>query len=99
MRSEAGSYDFFKNYIASGHVLGPFDYYVGYADTQLTGYREHSEQSRDRVYSTFGYQLPGGTTMRLDFTYVNNKENLPGSDPAGVQERPSTAQPGGGVRR
>jgi iron complex outermembrane recepter protein len=79
LRSEAGSYDFFKNYVASGQVLGPFDYYVGYADTQLNGYRQHSEQSRDRVYSTFGYQLPGGTTMRLDFTYVNNKENLPGS--------------------
>src|SRR5262245_8636839 len=79
LRSEAGSYDFFKNYLASGHVVGPFDYYVGYADTQLQNYRQHSQQSRDRVYSTFGYQLPGGTTMRLDFTYVNNKENLPGS--------------------
>ncbi len=79
LRSEAGSYDFFKNYIASGQVLGPFDYYVGYADTQLQNYRQHAQQSRDRVYSTFGYQLPGGTTMRLDFTYVNNQENLPGS--------------------
>ena len=79
LRSEAGSYDFFKNYIASGQVLGPFDYYVGFADTQLQNYRQHSQQSRDRVYSTFGYQLPGGTTMRLDFTYVNNEENLPGS--------------------
>ena len=79
LRSEAGSFDFFKNYLASGHVVGPFDYYVGYADTQLSGYRQHSEQGRDRVYSTFGYQLPGGTTTRLDFTYVNNRENLPGS--------------------
>jgi iron complex outermembrane recepter protein len=79
LRSEAGSYDFFKNYLASGHVLGPFDYYVGFADTRLNGYREHSEQTRDRVYSTYGYQLPGGTTMRLDFTYVRNEENLPGS--------------------
>ena len=78
LRSEAGSYDFFKNYIASGQVLGPFDYYVGFADTQLQNYRQHSQQSRDRVYSTFGYQLPGGTTMRLDFTYVRNEENLPG---------------------
>jgi iron complex outermembrane receptor protein len=77
--SEAGSYDFFKNYVGSGTVIGPFDYYVGYADTQLGNYRQHAQQSRDRVYSTFGYQLPGGTTMRLDFTYVNNQENLPGS--------------------
>jgi len=79
LRSEVGSFDFFKNYIASGQVLGPFDYYVGFADTRLSGYREHSEQSRDRVYSTYGYQLAGGTTLRLDVSYVRNEENLPGS--------------------
>jgi iron complex outermembrane recepter protein len=79
LRSEVGSFDFFKNYIASAQVLGPFDYYVGFADTRLNGYREHSEQTRQRVYSTYGYQLPGGTTMRLDVTYVRSEENLPGS--------------------
>jgi iron complex outermembrane receptor protein len=79
LRSEVGSFDFFKNYIASGQVLGPFDYYVGFADTELKGFREHSEQTRRRAYSTAGYQLPGGTTMRLDVTYVRNEENLPGS--------------------
>jgi iron complex outermembrane recepter protein len=79
LRSEAGSFDFFKNYIASGQVYGPFDYYVGFADTELNGFREHSEQTRRRVYSTYGYHLPGGTTMRLDVTYVRNEENLPGS--------------------
>lgn len=79
LRSEVGSFDFFKSSIASGQVLGPFDYYVGFADTRLNGYREHSEQTRQRVYSTYGYQLPGGTTMRLDVTYVRSEENLPGS--------------------
>jgi iron complex outermembrane recepter protein len=79
LRSEVGSFDFFKNYIASGHVLGPFDYYVGFTDTRLNGYRDHSEQIRDRVYSTYGHQLPGGTTLRLDVSYVRNEENLPGS--------------------
>jgi iron complex outermembrane recepter protein len=79
LRSEVGSFDFFKNHIASGRALGPFDYYVGFADTRLNGYREHSEQSRDRVYSTYGYQLSGGTTLRLDVSYVRNEENLPGS--------------------
>jgi iron complex outermembrane receptor protein len=79
LRSEVGSFDFFKNYIASGRAIGPFDYYVGFTDTRLNGYREHSGQSRDRVYSTYGYQLPGGTTMRLDVASVRNEENLPGS--------------------
>jgi iron complex outermembrane recepter protein len=100
LRSEAGSYDFFKNYIASGHVLGLFDYYVGFADTRLTGYREHSEQTRDRVYSTYGYQLPGGTTMRLDFAYVRNEENLPGSlTLPEFRSNPRQRNPGGGSRR
>jgi iron complex outermembrane recepter protein len=79
LRSEVGSFDFFKNYVASGRAIGPFDYYVGFTDTRLNGYREHSEQSRNRVYSTYGYQLPGGTTMRLDVAYARNEENLPGS--------------------
>jgi iron complex outermembrane receptor protein len=79
LRSEAGSFDFFKNYIASGQALGPFDYYIGFADTRLNGYREHSEQTRQRVYSTYGYQLSRGTTLRLDVTYMHNEENLPGS--------------------
>jgi iron complex outermembrane recepter protein len=79
LRSEVGSFDFFKNYLASGRAIGPFDYYVGFTDTRLNGYREHSEQSRDRVYSTYGYQLPGGTTMRLDVAYARNEENLPES--------------------
>jgi iron complex outermembrane receptor protein len=79
LRSEAGSFDFFKNYVASGQVRGPFDYYLGFADTELNGFRQHSEQTRRRFYSNYGYRLPGGTTLRLDVSYVRNEEDLPGS--------------------
>ena len=58
---------------------GPFDLYLGLTDTELEGYRDHSEQVRRRAYSTFGYRLPGGTTLRLDLAYVRNEENLPGA--------------------
>ena len=37
------------------------------------------EQTRRRLYSTYGYRLDGGTTLRLDVQYVRNEENLPGS--------------------
>src|SRR6266705_5524159 len=77
--SEAGSFGFLKNYLATGQVYGPFDVYLGLTDTELQGYREHSEQIRRRVYSTYGYRLDGGTTLRLDVSYVRNEENLPGS--------------------
>jgi iron complex outermembrane recepter protein len=79
LRSEAGSFGFLKNYIGTGQVYGPFDVYAAFADTELDGYRDHSEQVRRRAYATFGYALPGGTTIRLDLGYAHNEEELPGA--------------------
>ena len=79
LRSEAGSFGFLKNQIATGQVYGPFDLYLGFTDTELDGYRDHSDQTRRRLYTTYGYRLGGGTTLRLDVSYVRNEENLPGS--------------------
>src|SRR6266478_2164670 len=79
LRSEAGSFGFLKNYIGTGQVYGPVDIYAAFADTELDGYRDHSEQVRRRAYATFGYALPGGTTIRLDLGYTHSEEELPGS--------------------
>ena len=79
LRSEAGSFGFLKNHIATGQVYGPFDVYASFTDVELEGFRDHGEQQRQRVYSTFGYNLGGGTTVRLDLGYVHNDENLPGA--------------------
>jgi iron complex outermembrane receptor protein len=79
VRSEAGSWGFIKNYLGTGQVYGPFDLYVGVSDTEINGYREHADQIRRRAFGSFGYRLPGGTTIRLDLGYVYNKENLPGA--------------------
>src|SRR6266404_3168709 len=40
IRSEAGSFGFLKNHVATGQVYGPFDLYASYTDTELQGYRE-----------------------------------------------------------
>jgi len=79
LRSEAGSYGFLKNYIGTGQVYGPFDIYAAFTDTELDGYRDHSEQVRRRAYLTMGYALPGGTTIRFDLGYTHSEEELPGS--------------------
>lgn len=79
IRSEAGSFGFFKNHLATGRVYGPFDVYIGLTDVELDGYREHSDQLRRRVYTSWGYRLPGGTSLRLDLNYVRNEEKLPGA--------------------
>ena len=77
--SEGGSFGFFKNYLASGQVFGPFDLYGGFTYTRANGYRDHSEISLQRIFSNVGYQFAGGTNLRLDLGYVRNKQALPGA--------------------
>src|SRR5438128_10287738 len=79
LRSEGGSFGYAKNHLATGQVSGPFDVYASFTDLELQGYRDHSDQIRHRIYSTFGYDLGGGTTLRLDLGYVRSDENLPGA--------------------
>jgi iron complex outermembrane receptor protein len=78
-RSEAGSFGFFKNHLATGQAYGPFDVYLGLTAVDLDGYRDHSDQVRRRLYSSWGYRLPGGTTVRFDLNYVRSEERLPGA--------------------
>ena len=79
LRTEAGSFGYLKNHVATGQVYGPFDLYGSYTNLDLNGYRDYSDQIRHRVYTTFGYDLGGGTTARLDVSYTHNDENLPGA--------------------
>ena len=86
-RVEGGSYGFFKGYLATGQVYGPLDLYASFSDTELQGYRDHSEQTRYRAFGTAGYTLPGGTTVRFDLGFVHNEEQLPGALTASAVRR------------
>jgi len=79
LRAEAGSFGFTKFYLGTGWVWDPFDLYVGLTDTELDGYRHHSQQLRRRAYATVDERLGGGTTLRLDLQYTRSEENLPGA--------------------
>src|SRR5438445_11045191 len=48
LRSEAGSFGYWQKHIATRQVYGPLDLYASYTDTELQGYREHSDQIRNR---------------------------------------------------
>jgi iron complex outermembrane receptor protein len=95
-RGEVGSYGFLKGYLATGQVYEPLDFYLAGSDTELfDNYRDHGEQARRRIYSNIGYQLPGGTTVRLDLNYVKNDEELPGSlTREEFEDDPRQANPG-----
>ncbi len=79
LRIEGGSFGFVKGYVGTGWVWDPFDVYLGVSATEIDGFREHSQQARGRFYSTFGYNLGGGASLRFDLSYVRNEEELPGS--------------------
>ena len=94
IRTEGGSFGFFKGYVGTGQVYGPFDLYVGLTDTELEGFRDHAEQIRRRAYGTVGYRLPGGTTLRFDLGFTASNERLPGALTRQELDRdPSKANP------
>ena len=77
--AQAGSFGFFKGQIASGRVLGDFNYYASYARTDVGGFREYSDQSRDRVNVHLGQRLGDRFDLRGFYWFANVKEDLPGS--------------------
>lgn len=72
-----GSYGLFKGQASTGGVKGRFDYFLSVSDTELEGYRDHSQQGRQRLYGIFGIRLNEKTKLRFDVIYANIAENLP----------------------
>jgi iron complex outermembrane receptor protein len=74
-----GSYGLFKGQVSTGGRKGRFDYYLSVSDTEFEGYRDHSQQGRQRLYGNFGIKLSENTKLRFDVIYANIAEKLPGS--------------------
>lgn len=77
--AQAGSFSAFRGQVSSGGVHGPVSYYASASDTELGGYREHSDQGRQRLFANLGWQASERTSARLDLIYANVAEQLPGA--------------------
>lgn len=77
--AEGGSSGFLKTQLASGNVLGRFDYYASYAHTGLSGHRDWSGQRRDRLNLHGGYLLSPSVDLRAFYFYAHVDEQLPGA--------------------
>lgn len=75
--SIGGSFGYVKNYVGSGRVIGPWDYYLGLSDSELGGYRNHSGAVQRRAFLSIGYLAANGMTIRFDANYLHNDEKLP----------------------
>ena len=79
VRLIGGSYGMFKGQLSSGGVKGRFNYYLSVSDTELEGYREHSQQGRQRLYGSLGVKVSDATKLTFDVIYANIAEKLPGA--------------------
>ena len=77
--AQGGSFGFSKFQAASGQVFGDFNYYASYAPTDVGGFREYSDQSRDRVNVHLGQRLSENVDLRTFYMFANVQEDLPGA--------------------
>ncbi|HEY8164688.1 MAG TPA: TonB-dependent receptor [Gemmatimonadaceae bacterium] len=91
---QGGSFDFLKGQLETGARFGAFDTYASYAHTTLNGFREWSEQRRDRVNVHAGARLGEAADVRGFYLFAHVREHLPGAlDSATFAARPTSADP------
>jgi iron complex outermembrane receptor protein len=77
--AQGGTFGFYKAQLSSGAVLGDFNYYASYARTNLEGYRDWSDQQRDRINLHAGYRLNDAVDARTFYFFARVREHLPGA--------------------
>lgn len=78
LRYEAGSRGYQKRSIASGQVLGDFDYYFALTDSETDGYQDHSSGKGKGVAANFGYRLNENLETRFYLRYRETEHETPG---------------------
>jgi iron complex outermembrane receptor protein len=78
LRVQGGSFGSFHGHVSTGGEKGRFGYFLSFTDVELDGYREHSNQGRQRVYGNFSFALDDRTDFNLDIMYANIAERYPG---------------------
>lgn len=78
LRYEAGSRGYQKRNIASGQVLGDFDYYLALTDSHTDGYQDHSSGKGKGVAGNFGYRLNENLETRFYLRYRETEHEVPG---------------------
>ncbi len=78
-RIEAGSYDYLRTRFAGGYSEGSKDLYYSLSHASQSGYRDHAEQSAQRLFSNFGIKLRDALETRFYIAAIHTDSELPGS--------------------
>lgn len=94
VRLEGGSFGFMRAQLSTAGVDGPVDYYVSVSGREREGWRDHSDENTELLFSDFGYRFNTNLENRLYFMTDQTQRQLPGalsldqlhSNPGGTQD-------------
>jgi iron complex outermembrane receptor protein len=78
-RLEAGSYGYLRGTVAGGKTEGSSDAYGAFTHQSQDGFRDHAQQSNQRLFSNFGQQLNEDVETRFYLSAVKTDSELPGN--------------------
>ncbi len=94
VRLEGGSYGFFRGDMSGGAVQGKFDDFGAISFRARDGFRNHSREDTEILFSDFGYKFSDQVENRFYVTLDHTDRNLPGGlTKAEMEDDPSQANP------
>jgi iron complex outermembrane receptor protein len=79
VKAEVGSFGFTRDQISTGGVQGPWDYYISTSVRYRSGWREHSEESTELLFSDVGYKFSDTLEDRFYLTVDQTDRKIPGA--------------------
>jgi iron complex outermembrane receptor protein len=107
LRTELGSFDYYKAQAAAGGVAGAFDYYVSLTGSRRNGFQDLSRAETWGIVGNFGYEISPDVETRLYVRHRRTDNQTPGyvrqkdidadptrANPQNLQQNASRLQPG-----
>jgi iron complex outermembrane recepter protein len=79
VKAEGGSFGFTRLELSSGGVDGKFDYYVSVSARYRDGWRDHSTESTEYLFSDFGYKFNDHVENRFYAIVDQTDREVPGA--------------------
>ena len=94
VRLEGGSYGFFRGDMSGGAVQGKFDEFGAIGFRAREGFREHSREDTEILFTDLGYKFSEQVENRFYLTLDRTDRNLPGGlTKSEMEDDPSQANP------
>jgi iron complex outermembrane receptor protein len=99
LRAEYGSFGTVRGLISSGGVSGANDYFLSLSHLSQEGFRDHSRQSNQRLFTNVGHRFSENLETRFYLTLALTDSELPGNlTKSQLETDPRRAQRNGFVR-